>query len=101
MTTARLSVDSVAASERQEIALLSLASAGGALAQLDLEFSQLAPLRNANSEALDFLLLASTVYGLDKMVARESTADSWTRDFDITLPVSDPARWNDNRAPLI
>jgi hypothetical protein len=101
MTTARLAVDSVAASERQGIAQLSLASAGGALAKLDVEFSQLAPLRNAKVEALDFLLLASAVYGLDKMVARESTTDSWTRDFDVTSPVSDPSRWNDNRAPLI
>lgn len=102
MTTARLSVDSVAASEKEGIALLSLASAGGGtLAQLDLEFSRLAPLRNTNPAALDFLLLASTVYGLDKMVAREATGDSWTRDFDVTSPVSDPGRWNDNRAPLL
>jgi hypothetical protein len=102
MTTARLSVDSTAASDKEGIALLSLASVGqGALAQLDLEFSQLAPLRNASPAALDFLLLASAVYGLDKMVPRQSTDDSWTRDFDLTSPVSDPARWNSNRAPLL
>ena len=102
MTTARLSVDSVAASPKQGIALLSLASADGeTLAQLDIEFSQLAPLKNTNVAALDFLLLASTVYGLDKMAPRQGADDAWTRDFDVTLPVSDPARWTDNRAPLL
>ena len=102
MTTARLSVDSVAASKKEGIASLSLAlDGGGTLAQLDLEFSQLAPLRNTNLAALDFLLLASTIYGLDKLVPRQSAGDSWTRDFNVALPVSDPARWTCNRAPLL
>src|SRR5207253_205701 len=69
------------------------AEPGSLLGQLDVEFSKLAPLNNGNPKALDFLLLAATVYALDKLVDRTTAADCWTRDFNVTIPVSDPAAW--------
>jgi 7-cyano-7-deazaguanine synthase in queuosine biosynthesis len=43
--------------------------------------------------ALDFLLIASIVYVLDKAVPRSSERDSWTRAFTVRFPVSDPRHW--------
>ena len=66
---------------------------GPRLGQLDVEFSKLAPLGDPNPRALDFLLFAATAYALDKLVAREAAPDCWTRDFVVSIPVSDPKIW--------
>lgn len=42
---------------------------------------------------LDFLFLASVVYGVDKLVSRRAADDRWTRTLDLTLPVSDTEKW--------
>lgn len=42
---------------------------------------------------LDFLLLASLCYVIDKTVPRESSPDNWTREFEVVFPVSDVATW--------
>ncbi len=46
-----------------------------------------------NSIPLDFVLVASIVYLLDKAVPRSTASDLWTREFSVTFPVSDPRRW--------
>jgi 7-cyano-7-deazaguanine synthase in queuosine biosynthesis len=70
------------------------------LGQLDIEFSKLAPLQNRNPKAVDLLLIAATVYALDKLVARETAPDCWTREFAVSIPVSDEKLWNSVRDEL-
>jgi len=43
--------------------------------------------------ALDFLLIASCVYAVDKLVSRASSPDCWTRQLTLSIPVSDPHAW--------
>jgi hypothetical protein len=65
------------------------------LCGLDIQYSLLRDLRNTQAVALDFVILASAVYALDKSMLRESETDGWARDFALTMPVSDPERWMD------
>lgn len=44
--------------------------------------------------ALDFLIIASLCYVIDKVVPRKSAADNWTRQFEVEFPVSDPKMWS-------
>ena len=62
---------------------------------LDLEFSPLYDrCKIPDPIILDFLFLASLVYGVDKLVPREKTEDRWTRTLELSVPVSDSARWS-------
>lgn len=65
----------------------------GRICELDVQYDLLTPLRNRNPIAVDLLLLAASVYALDKSVSRDRADDAWTRPFALTLPVSDVARW--------
>ena len=67
---------------------------GADLGQLDVEYSRLLPLGRPGPLALDLLLLASAVYAIDKLVARSTAGDGWTRDFELRVPASDPGRWS-------
>lgn len=62
---------------------------------LDVEFD--AMLKRApvvSTKALDFLIIAAVVYGIDKAVSREAHAgDHWTRKLNVTIPVSDQKTW--------
>lgn len=42
---------------------------------------------------IDFLTIALSVTAADTFVQRASSADGWTREFSITLPLCDPAPW--------
>lgn len=83
------------AHRKEGIAAMALYEGGMQLCDLDLQYSLLRALRNTNPIALDFLVLASAVYALDKTIARETSEDGWTREFSLSTPVSDPARWSD------
>ncbi len=50
--------------------------------------------------ALDLLLVASLCYVVDKMVERKSAADCWTRELNVTLPVSAPDHWQSAASQL-
>lgn len=63
------------------------------LCQIDMEYSKLASLGQANETAMDLLLLAASVYALDKLVLRNDAPDCWHRNFDLRLPVSDSNKW--------
>ncbi|HEY3382626.1 MAG TPA: Qat anti-phage system QueC-like protein QatC [Vicinamibacterales bacterium] len=67
---------------------------GTRLCTLDIQYSMLRTLRNPNPLALDFLVLASAVYALDKTIVRATAQDGWTRECSLSMPVSDPGRWN-------
>ena len=62
---------------------------------LDLDFSALHDrCKIPDPVILDFLFLASVVYGIDKLVSRKETDDRWTRALELCLPVSNPDRWS-------
>jgi len=64
------------------------------LCQIDMDYSKLASLGQANETAMDLLLLAASVYALDKLVLRNNAPDCWHRKFVLRLPVSDARKWN-------
>src|SRR4051812_8594308 len=77
-----------------ESAAVVLADDAGNKANLYLDFSTLLrSVRDPSVPAQDFLLLATAVYSLDKLVPRKIAGDLWTRSFDVTVPVEDPAAW--------
>jgi len=43
--------------------------------------------------ALDFLFIASVVYAIDKLIARNRARDNWTRRLELKIPISDTKRW--------
>lgn len=47
--------------------------------------------------ALDFLFLSSVIYVIDKIVPRKDFEDNWTRDIELEIPLSDPAKWGEVR----
>jgi hypothetical protein len=73
---------------------------GYRLCQLDIQYSKLAPLRQSNPRATDFLLLAGAIYSLDKLILRTEAGDAWTRDFTLILPVSDVNLWETVKSDL-
>ena len=90
------------ATTKEEFAVVRLVQGSGSvLGHLDIEFSKLAPLRNSNRKALDFVLLAAAVYAVDKLVDRKTAGDNWTREFELTVPVSDPSAWNSVHGELM
>ena len=76
------------------IAAMALYQHGSRVCALDIQFSVLRALRNPNPIALDFLVLASAVYTLDKTIVRDTAGDGWTREIALSIPVSDPVSWN-------
>lgn len=75
------------------IAEMALLEDGVLLSELDIQHSQLRELLNENSRTLEFLVLATAVYALDKTIPRTSAQDGWTRSLSLSIPVSDPHRW--------
>ena len=51
--------------------------------------------------AQDLLRIGGAVYCTDKVVKREDTYDGWTRELSLTVPVSDPRRWDGARDELV
>ena len=74
-------------------------SNGTTLGQLDVDFKALAAL-TAPDWAADLLLLATAVYGLDKLVGRSSAGDAWTRSFKLNVPVAAPKLWRQQEQHL-
>lgn len=54
----------------------------------------------ARESVQDLLLVAATVYAIDRLVKRERAADFWTREFDVKVPVSDPETWTEATSAL-
>lgn len=49
----------------------------------------------APREALDLYLLGAVVYCVDKTARRDTSADVWTRELSVELPVADVDSWHD------
>lgn len=46
---------------------------------------------------LDMLYVSLFVFGVDRIISRERTVDSWTRKFKLYIPVLEPDKWNRNK----
>lgn len=64
--------------------------------QLDVDFTTLRrSLRRFDPIALDLLVIGACVYGIDKAVCRSiESADGWTCDLSVVIPVKHPDLWN-------
>ena len=49
----------------------------------------------------DLLMIAMSVYSADKRIPRSYFDDSWTRCFDINIPVIETEKWNEVRESLV
>lgn len=87
------------ASTPHECARVVLVAEQHELCELDIELSAIGFL-GAEEWALDLLVLATTVYAIDKMTARSSAPDGWTRMFKVSIPVASPELWNDEEETL-
>jgi hypothetical protein len=62
--------------------------------KLDLPFADLyRAFGTPNPTALDLLVVAAICYAVDKTTARDGTSDEWTRQLEVSFPVSEPERW--------
>jgi hypothetical protein len=95
-----LTIDPKETTDQDAAALHLVALDGTRLADLDIEFKELARIGFQRKVAFDLLLLAACVYAIDKRVPRSGAEDSWTRELSLTLPVSDPALWEGVRTEL-
>src|SRR5579871_3239117 len=50
--------------------------------------------------AMDFLSIAMAVTAADTFVLRDATFNRWNREFEIVLPLAEPARWQTVRQEL-
>src|SRR5260370_2109280 len=76
------------------LALITLSGPELKRVTLDLPFKEsYRSLGSPDPVALDFLVVAGACYAIDKAVGRKSASDWWTRNLDVTFPVSDPKRW--------
>lgn len=66
---------------------------GSKLATLDIQATKFGFRTLPSDIAADFLLIASTVYTVDKLVYRGRAEDAWTRSFKVSIPVSAPKNW--------
>jgi 7-cyano-7-deazaguanine synthase in queuosine biosynthesis len=83
------------------LALVTLAGPQVDGVQLDLPFTDLhRSLGTPNPMALELLLVAGACYVIDKTVPRRKTSDVWTRELNVTFPVTDPKKWSKVSARL-
>lgn len=48
-----------------------------------------------SSDVLDFFVMSSAVYGIDRFVKRKrNSVDGWSRELEIEFPVHDVVKWN-------
>ncbi|QHN03429.1 hypothetical protein FTO74_08670 [Granulicella sp. WH15] len=73
---------------------------GKSVGTLDVQSTAFGLKRLPNRVAIDFLLIAATVYSLDKIVLRTDASNSWTRVFDVTIPVSETGLWTNASSSL-
>jgi len=73
---------------------------GTPLATLDVQATAFGFRHLPSRIAGDFLLIAATVYTLDKVVLRSKAFNAWTRVFAVTIPVSDASLWMNASAEL-
>jgi len=79
---------------KHECAPISISIDGSVVSHLYCDFTKLLKsVRSPSDASLDFLLVAATVYSLDKLVLRDGAENGWERDFSVTIPVKNSVRW--------
>jgi len=73
---------------------------GTALTTLDVQSTEFAFPAFPDSIAVDFVFIASAVYTIDKLIHRAEAGDRWTRQFEVTIPVSSPPVWQQTSSEL-
>jgi len=70
--------------------------------ELNLNFNDLLPFAyNSEKKVVDFLLISSYVYAIDRFVNRhENSVDGWSRELEVTLPVYEVDLWSGNSSHL-
>ena len=66
---------------------------GNSMGTLDVQATAFGLKRLPSRVAADFLLIAATVYSLDKIVLRSDASNAWTRVFDVNIPVGNTGLW--------
>ncbi|WP_018343951.1 Qat anti-phage system QueC-like protein QatC [Cytophaga aurantiaca] len=63
--------------------------------KIEIAFEDLLPYVNpTNKKALDFFLIASFIYGIDRFIERHANSiDGWSRELHISLPVYEMQAW--------
>ncbi|WP_230779220.1 Qat anti-phage system QueC-like protein QatC [Roseiconus lacunae] len=78
-----------------EGAAISIAVDGKPVSELYFDFSKLLKsVRSPSDVSQDFLLVAATVYALDKLALRKDAENGWERQFRVTIPVKDSTKWS-------
>lgn len=78
------------------IASIKLSGTDGTNSTLNIDFKTVLPFANlVNDEILDFFVISSAVYGIDRFVDRKrNSIDGWTRELKVNFPVADTNKWN-------
>lgn len=97
---AGISLDNVSYVQTAEIKIL--ANRDKKEVKLDQLFMEFRRLKLQPSElAMDLLIIACSMYAADTRIDRLKTADdSWTREIELFIPVSDPVIWNAQKERL-
>ncbi len=64
-------------------------------ATLSIDFKTVLPFANlVENDVLDFFIITSSVYGIDRFVNRKrNSVDGWSREIKVSFPVSDVNKW--------
>ncbi|NJB83590.1 Qat anti-phage system QueC-like protein QatC [Wenyingzhuangia aestuarii] len=64
-------------------------------ADVEIDFNTLLSFVNLSSDlAVDFFFFSASVYGIDRFIERrKNSVDGWSRDFEISIPVSNVKLW--------
>lgn len=68
----------------------------GGKSTLNIDFKKLLPFANlVNKEVLDFFIISTAVYGIDRFVERKlNSIDGWSRELKVSFPVHNSLKWN-------
>lgn len=82
--------------ENSGIASMRITEQNGAISNVSIDFKTLLPFANlADQKIVDFFFITSAVYGIDRFINRKiNSVDGWSREFDVSFPVSDLTKWN-------
>ena len=79
---------------KHDCAPVSICIDGSEVSQLYCDFTKLLKaVRHPTDVSLDFLLVAATVYSLDKLAERSKSRNGWEREFTVSIPVKNSALW--------
>jgi len=81
---------------------IKLSEESGSVSKVSIDFKTLMPFANlVNNQVRDFFVITCAVYGIDRFVNRkQNSVDGWSRELQISFPVSDIREWNNTKEDL-